>query len=475
LSRHALHLGRPARSSTRRGPVFAAGAKSFIIAAQQNGGGSVQQEELVFVGICDLAGLVRGKGFPAAELESRLRRGVGLTASNIMISAFGAILATPFGTTGDLVMMPDPAAAVQVPFDEGAAEHFYLADLQELDGAPWSCCPRDFLRRALTALEAEAGLVVKSAFEQEFVYTGVEDRPGATYALDSFRRQGIFGESLIGALRAAGLTPDSFLPEYGPRQFEVTVKPTTGLRAADEAVITREMARSVAERLGHRAILAPIIKADGVGNGTHIHFSLWDKDGSPASRDPAAPFGIAPRIAPFVAGVLHHLPAITAITAPSVASYYRLQPNRWAPVWAFLGRQDRGAALRVSPVFPGAEEKADAQFNIEYRVADAAASPYLALGAIIHAGLDGIRGGMTLPPERADFWSMSEEARVAAGIDELPRSLGQALDLLEATEAARAWFGAEFFSAYLQFKRSEIGALEGLEPSDICDRYAAIY
>ena len=435
----------------------------------------MRQEELVFVGICDLAGLVRGKGFPAAELEARLRQGVGLTASNIMISAFGSILATPFGSTGDIVMMPDPEAAVQVPFDEGAAERFYLADLQELDGTPWSCCPRDFLRRALTALEAETGLVVKAAFEQEFVYTGVADRLGASYALDSFRRQGIFGESLIGALRAAGLTPDSFLPEYGPRQFEVTVKPTMGLRAADEAVITREMVRSVAERLGHRAVLAPVLRADGIGNGTHIHFSLWDRDGAPVSRDAAAPYGIARRIAPFVAGVLHHLPAITAITAPSVASYYRLQPNRWAPVWAFLGRQDRGAALRVSPVFPGAEARADAQFNIEYRVADATASPYLAMGAIIHAGLDGIRGGMTLPPEQADFWAMTEQQRADAGIDELPRSLAQALDLLEATEAARAWFGPEFFAAYLQFKRSEIGALADLEPSDICDRYAAIY
>jgi glutamine synthetase len=253
------------------------------------------------------------------------------------------------------------------------------------------------------------------------------------------------------------------------------VKPSIGLRAADEAVITREMVRSVAERLGHRAILAPIIAADGIGNGTHIHFSLWDETGSPVSRDVSAPYGIARRIAPFVAGVLHHLPAITAITAPSVASYYRLQPDRWAPVWAFLGRQDRGAALRVSPVFPGAEARADAQFNIEYRVADAAASPYLALGAIIHAGLDGIRNRMTLPRERADFWTMTRAARTDAGIGELPRSLAQALDLLESTDAARAWFGPEFLAAYLQFKRSEIGALAELEPSDICDRYAAIY
>jgi glutamine synthetase len=435
----------------------------------------MQQEELVFVGTSDLAGLVRGKGFPAVELESRLRQGVGLTGSNIMISAFGSILATPFGTLGDLVLMPDPTTGVQVPFDEGAAEHFYLADIRELDGRPWSCCPRDFLRRALTALEAEAGLVIKAAFEQEFVYTGIENRLGATYALDAFRRQGVFGESLIGALRAAGLTPDSFLSEYGPRQFEVTIKPTIGMRAADEAVIMREMIRSVALRLGHHAILAPILEPEGIGNGTHIHFSLWDLAGVPVSLDAAAPFGIGARMAPFVAGILHHLPALSAITSPSVASYYRLRPDRWAPVWAFLGRQDRGAALRLAPVFPGASENAAAQFNVEYRVADASGSPYLAFGALIHAGLDGIRRGMTLPAELRDFWAMTEEDRAAAGVAQLPRTLDAALDLLEATEVARDWFGQEFLAAYLQFKRSEIGALADLEPNDICDRYAAIY
>jgi glutamine synthetase len=253
------------------------------------------------------------------------------------------------------------------------------------------------------------------------------------------------------------------------------VKPTFGLRAADEAVIVREMVRAVAERMVFRASLAPIMQPDGIGNGTHIHFSLWDQDGNPVLRDTTAPYAVSPRAAPFVAGILHHLPALAAVTAPSVSSYYRLQPNRWAPVWAFLGCQDRGAALRVAPIFPGAEDAADRQFNLEYRVADAAACPYLALGAIVHAGLDGIRKNMTLPPEQADVWSLSDEARAAAGIPTLPRSLTQALDLLEATDAAREWFGAELLSAYLEFKRSEIHALDALEPSDICDRYAAIY
>jgi len=131
--------------------------------------------------------------------------------------------------------------------------------------------------------------------------------------------------------------------------------------------------------------------------------------------------------------------------------------------------------LRVAPVFPGAADRAAAQFNVEFRVADAAASPYLALGALVHAGLDGIRKGMVLPPEQPDFWTMTEEARAAAGIAVLPRTLDAALDCLEATEVARDWFGPVMLSAYLEFKRSEIAALADLEPSDICDRYAAIY
>ena len=111
--------------------------------------------------------------------------------------------------------------------------------------SPWECCPRDFLRRAARELEEASGLRLVAAFEQEFVYTGVDDRPGDAYALGAFRRQGNFGEAFIAALRAAGPVPDSFLAEYGPRQFEVTVAPQPALTAADHAVITREMARAV--------------------------------------------------------------------------------------------------------------------------------------------------------------------------------------------------------------------------------------
>ena len=436
----------------------------------------MNREPLVFVGTCDLAGLVRGKGFPAAELPRRLKKGVGLTHSNIMMSPFGPIYETPFGTEGDLMLVPDASTRVEVEFGDGAAERFYLADILTTDEQHWECCPRHFLRRALAALnelDRAAGLTLFAAFEQEFVYTGVEDRPGATYALDAYRRQGDFGESYMAALRAAGLTPDSFLPEYGARQYEVTIEPARGLRAADEAVIQREMARAVAHRLGQRAIFAPILDPAGVGNGTHIHFSLRDGADRPVFFDAGRPYRLTPVGEHFVAGILHHLPVLTAITAPSAVSYYRLRPNRWAPTWANIAVQDRGASIRVCPIFgDGAAE----QFNVEYRVADAAASPYLALGALVWAGVDGIRQRRLLPARTArNFWDMSEAEREAAGVRPLPRSLGEALDGLAASTTAREWFGDIFFDAYLRFKRAELRAVDGLSEAATCARYAEIY
>ena len=417
-------------------------------------------EPLVFVGTSDLAGLVRGKSFPEADLDSRLRRGIGITHSNILMSAFGPIYQTPFGTAGDLMLRPDPSTRAAIPMADASDGTLFLGDLLTTEGVPWSCCPRAFLRRALEALHNETGLTLMAAFEQEFTYTGVEDRPGANYSLDAFRRQAPFGGLLLAAIRRCGIAPDSFLPEYGPRQFELTVAPTQALRAADEAVITRELARAVAAGLGHRAIFAPMLAPDGIGNGTHIHLSLWTGAGEPATHDPARPHGLAPPAERFLAGILHHAPALAALTAPSAASYYRLTPGRWAPVAADLGVQDRGSALRICPIFADAFDAAARQFNAEYRVADAAASPYLALGALAWAGLDGIRQARTL---------------AATTSPPLPRSLSEAVAALAASETAETWFGREFLDVYLMFKRSEIDALSGLGAAEICARYAAVY
>ncbi len=438
--------------------------------------GAMDREGLIFFGISDLAGHFRGKGFPAADLAARLAKGVGMTGSNIMMSAFGPIYETPFGTEGDLVLIADPTTKVEVPFGQSATEHFYLSDLRTTEGEPWSCCPRDFLRRAVDALRAEASLVLLASFEQEFVLPGTGDRPGTSYGHDAFRNQGLFGEAFIAAIRRAGATPDSFLPEYGSRQFEVTVAPKAGLRAADEAVIVREMARAVAFRLGQRITFAPMVDVNAVGNGTHIHFSLWDEARRPVMHDRARPHGLSEIGEHFVAGIQHHLLALPAVTAPSVASYFRLRPNRWAPTWNNVGYRDRGAALRICPIFATAKEDAARQFNVEYRVADATASPYMALGAVLHAGVDGIRRSLALaPPPTKGVWDMTDSARKEAGFRQLPQSLDDALARLASTEAASAWFGEEFLRVYLQFKRAEARAVVDLAEDAIVARYAEVY
>ena len=422
------------------------------------------REELIFVGTCDIAGQVRGKGFPARELAGRKRKGIGWTHSNLMQTAFGPILDTPFGTGGDLMVVPDMSAEAHVDFADGSPpEHFFLGDIRNTDGSPWDCCPREFLRRAIAALDAASGLHLIAAFEQEFVYTGVEDRPGHAYSLGAWRRQGGFGGSVVAALRAAGIKPDSFLPEYGPRQYELAIAPEPALKSADQAVIARELVRAAAFRFGHRAVFSPMPAADGVGSGVHIHFSLHDASGAPVTYDAKGPLALSEAAAQFCAGVLHHLPAIAAISAPSPVSYLRLTPNRWAPTAIDIVKQDRGAALRVCPVFAATNAKKNAKmFNMEFRVTDGAASPYTALGALIFAGAHGIARNLALP---------KGDKRAPP----LPRSLAEALTGMEKSEAIKSWFGPTFLEAYLRHKRSELAHVAALEPPELCARYAEVY
>jgi glutamine synthetase len=420
----------------------------------------MQREQIVFVGTSDLSGHFRGKSFPAADLEARLSSGVGLAPANIFISAFGPIQTTTFGTVGEVFLIPDPDTRVLVPFEGSTAEYFFVGDIKTADGAPWAYCPRHILRRAVARLQNEMGWRLLASFEQEFTYSGASAERWQPYELESYRRLGVFGEALLCALRQVGVVPDSLLAEYGVRQYEVTCAPARGIRSADDAVITRQLAQAVAFRLGARASFCPIPEPSGTGNGTHIHFSFLDEGDRPTLYDEKEPWQLSPRARHFVAGVQEHLPALCALTTPSVASYYRLRPNRWAPVLADVAPLDRGAAIRLSPVSGADQDRRARQFNVEFRVADATASPYLALAAIIQAGLDGVRRGARI-----------ETARPA----ELPRSLGEALDRLEESPGAAEWLGADVHAAYLEFKRAEVDGLRDLDETEICRRYADAY
>ena len=420
----------------------------------------MQREQIIFVGTSDYSGHFRGKSFIAADLPARLERGVGLAPTNLFFSAFGPIQATPFGTSGEVFLIPDPSTRVLVPFDDASTEYFFIGDIRTIDGEPWAFCPRHVLRRALDRLAADLKLRLLATFEQEFLYSGVPAQPLQPYELDAYRRQGAFGEILLGALRQAGVVPDSFLSEYGAQQFEVTVEPAIGLRAADDAVITREITQAVAYRLGQRVSFTPLPTPDGTSSGTHIHWSFLDADGRPVLYEPGRAWQMSLLGQQFIAGVLHHLPALCAVTAPSVASYYRLRPNRWAPMKADAGVLDRGTAIRICPAVTGDAAARARQMNVEFRVADATASPYLVLAMLIQAGLDGIRHGRVVD---------------AANPQSLPTTLGAALDLFEASASLAEWLGPDLHAAYVKFKRAEVRTLEGCAEAEVCRRYAEVY
>lgn len=434
-------------------------------------------EEVILVCCSDIAGQVRGKGFPARDIEKRRRLGVGWTPTNIMINCLGGIPATPFGPRGDLYLVPAREGRVLLDFADGTPrEQWYLGDILELDETPWDCCPRSFLKRALATLEAETGLSLLASFEHEFHLDKAHARSGDSYGLGSMRSIGGFTRDFIGALRANGLEPDTFLPEYGTRQYEITIDPATGLEAADRAVKLRELCRAVAERHDMTASFSPLVARGGVGNGVHIHFSLVDGDGKPVTHDPQGVGGLSAQAGAFAAGILRHVRALCAITAPSLVSYDRLRPHSWSAFWGNLGLRDREAGLRICPVPAAGDIDPAPRYNMEFRAADAAASPYLQLGMLIFAGLQGLREGLPAPAiHDGDPGDLSDAERDAMGIQALPRTLPEALDALEEDDEAGSWLGPNLRQAYLMHKRGEISMLEDRSPDELCRVYAEAY
>ena len=437
----------------------------------------VERDNLVMICCSDIAGQVRGKGVPERDLEQRRRLGVGWTPTNVMINCLGRIPATPFGPFGDLLLVPDPAGEVNLDFADGSLPtRFFLGDILTLDGEPWDCCLRSLLKRALEDLQAETGLQLYASFEHEFHYWGADERTGDSYALSSMRGIEPFTADLLGALRAAGLEPETLLPEYGPRQFEVTMGPALGVEAADRAVKLREICRTIARRHDTQVSFSPVVSRGVVGNGLHIHFSLRDRDGEPVTYDPHGNAGLSEQAGAFAAGILRHAPALCALTAPSVLSYERLRPHSWSAYWTNLGLRDREALLRICPVPELPDIDPAPRYNLEYRAADAAASPYLQLAALVFAGLQGLREELPAPEvTEEDPETLDAAQRERLGIRVLPRSLAAALDALETDSVATGWLGPVLSRAYLMHKRGEIGMLEGMSADEIARLYAEAY
>ncbi len=406
---------------------------------------------------CGNDGIVRSKGVATGRLRARMAAGVGLTRAQPAQTARDEIADVPgVGPVGEMRLRPDPATFRVLPYAPRTAA--VLADWVGLDGAPEATCPRDFLRR-MEARLAAAGLALRAGFENEYVLAresaaGPEpiDRTPCFSAIGAAAAQD-HTDALLEALEAQSIEVEGCHAEGGWGQNEVALAPGPGLRAADEQVLVREALRGAARACGLVASLAPKPVPEAAGSGVHVHLSLLAPDGGNAFADPDALEGLSQTARCFTAGLLAHLPALCALTAPSAGSYRRLVPRAWAGAWRCWGHDNREAAVRACSPLTGME---DATTNVEYKPCDASASPYLALGALAAAGLDGIERRLEPPaPVTVDPAGLSERARAELGIERLPRSPGGALDALESDPILLSALGEELARSYVAVRRSE--------------------
>lgn len=425
---------------------------------------------LDFVATCDLAAQVRGRAVPATARAATEASGVGWVPADLALHCFDGIAdGNRFGSTGDLRLLPDPASAIDLPGDgDVPASRLYLADQVRIDGSAWGGCPRTFLRTALDELREAHGLVLDVAFEHEFMLTDMAPTPPFSWA--RARAAEPFGSDLVGLLETIGYEPETWLPEYGAGQFEITLAPRPALDAADRAVVLRELVRDLAARRGHHATFAPLVDPAGSGNGVHIHLSLRTLDCDPVMYDAAGPGRLSMTARRFAAGVLSRAGALCAITAPSRVSYLRLTPHRWSAGGAFLAEHNREAMLRICPTPSLAGGDPRRSLHLEYRAADATANPWLALGVLVRAGIAGLEAD-----DAAEVWPESATEDELDGVPLLPSDLGSALAALEADPVARGWFPDELWETYLLVRRSELAELAALDDTDACRRLSRIY
>lgn len=404
----------------------------------------------------DNSGITRVKAVPLRRLTDLAAWGVGSTPSFDRFRFDDWIAAPDDGSApvGDLRIMPDMRRVVALAAQPGWA--WTPADRYQQSGEPHPQCSRLLLRRLVDEL-AEQGITVRTAFEIEWVVSdGAQDDfvagvRGPGYGMTRLIESSDYSRDLLVALDEQGVSVEQFHPEYAAGQLELSVASEPPVEAADTSVLVRQTIRAVGEQYGLRTSYSPKVAVPGVGNGGHVHLSLWRGGENLMSGDngPLAGDGAA-----FCAGVLQRLPALLAIGAPSPVSYLRLVPSHWAGVYACWGLENREAAIRVVTGSAGSSSWAS---NMEVKCFDLLANPYLLLAGLIAAGRAGIRSGAALPdPVDVDPAALDESVLAERGIRRLPTSLGDSLAAFRDDEVLADAFGPELVASIVAVRESEL-------------------
>jgi glutamine synthetase len=422
-----------------------------------------QDVRLIRFEYCDASGVARTKAIHVAQLPHKLVEGVSLTRAQMAINVLENLVDIEgMEPVGEIRLVPDPATFTVLPWAAGSAS--VLCDQVGHDRRNWGACPRSYLKDVI-ARAASMGVHVQATFENEYYLAREVD--GRYVPFDHADHTPVYsaiGHDLnaqvmvdtVDALEAQGITVEQAINEYGPGQQEISIRHTDALGAADNQMKFRDTVRGVALRHGLFASFAPKPYPDQIGSGAHVHLSLWDDEGRSSLYDPAAPNGLSTLGRHFIAGVTEHLPALVALTTPNYNSFRRLVPSAWASATTGWGFDNKEVALRVCSPFYKREEQS---YNLEFKPSDGSANPYLSLGALIAAGLDGIEREVEPgEPCAHDPARLSEEELRRGKVRPLPTTMAAALDELEKDDVLLGSMGALLARGYLGVRRSEEAA-----------------
>ena len=417
---------------------------------------------LIRLWFTDVLGQLKSVAISPAELDAALAEGVQFDGT--AIDGFSRV------HESDVLARPDATTFELLPWakaDEPSARVF--CDIQNLDESPFEGDPRQVLRRNLGTAR-DAGFSFFAAPEVEFFYFASGDpsegrpRPldqASYFDLTTADVSSDLRKTTLHMLEAIGIPVEYSFHEDSPSQHEIDLRYTDALSMADSVMTARLVVREIAMERGVYATFMPKPLEGVQGSGMHTHLSLFEGDVN-AFHDPDDEMGLSAAGKGFIAGLLHHAPEITAVTNQLVNSYKRLIHGQGsgsltmfeAPVFVSWGRNNQSALVRVPVVKAGKESST----RIEYRAPDPACNPYLAYSLMLAAGMAGIDGDYELPPAQyANVFELTPAERAEAGIEHLPQSLAEAIDVMEGSELVAEALGDHVVDWFLRNKRAEWG------------------
>lgn len=417
----------------------------------------------------DNSGITRVKSVPLARLPHLAAWGVGISTSFDRFRFDDWIAGDGAGVepVGDLRIIPDVGRVVVLAAQPGWA--WAPADRYQQSGEPHGQCSRLLLSRLVDEL-AQRGYAAQTAFEVEWVVSAGDSDDfvpgviGPGYSMTRLINRSDYCRDVLNALRDEGVIVEQFHPEYAAGQLELSVAPEDPVSAADTSVLVRSTIRAVGVAHGLRTSYSPKVAVPGVGNGGHVHLSLWRDDQNVFSGGDGW-FGMTGAAESFSAGVLARLPALLAIGAPSPVSYLRLVPSHWAGVYGCWGLENREAAMRMVTGSAGSESQAA---NMEVKCFDLLANPYLVLSGLLAAGMAGLADGAQLPePIDVDPAALAEASLEARGIKRLPTTLRDALAAFRGDDALTQAFGDDLVAALAAVRESELELFEDATDEDL--------